>query len=192
MSGATQTPPRWAEALLECLLPEHVRETVVGDLREEFVESALQRKGLLRARLWYLRQVASFVPWFTNEGPPMGKFLVLVSCFTLACASWLAVMETVLRHPGYVARIGTALVIAAICVTTILVRMLHAGIRCERWLWLGAVALIALGVMAFFRNVNANHFEGFVFVISLVLIVQGVLMLANLGRAHGGSPRSFS
>jgi hypothetical protein len=63
----------------------------------------------------------------------MGKFLLLVSFFTLACAGWLAIMETVLRHPGYVARIGTALVIAAICVTTILVRMLHAGVRCERW-----------------------------------------------------------
>jgi hypothetical protein len=121
----------------------------------------------------------------------MGKFLLLVSFFTLACAGWLAIMETVLRHPGYVARIGTALVIAAICVTTILVRMLHAGIRCERWLWLGAVALIALGVMAFFRNAHANHFEGFIFVISLVLVVQGVLMLATLGRA-GGSARPLN
>jgi hypothetical protein len=121
----------------------------------------------------------------------MGKILLPVSLFTLACACWLAFMETVLRHPGYVARIGTALAIASICVATILVRMLHAGIRCERWLWLGAAALIGLGALAFFRNTRAAHFEGFVFVISLVLVVQGVLMLATLGRA-GGSARPLS
>ena len=121
----------------------------------------------------------------------MGKILLPVSLFTLACACWLAFMETVLRHRGYVARIGTALAIASICVATILVRMLHAGIRCERWLWLGAAALIGLGALAFFRNTRAAHFEGFVFVISLVLVVQGVLMLATLGRA-GGSARPLS
>ena len=32
-------PWRWAEALLERLLPESARETIVGDLREEFVEA---------------------------------------------------------------------------------------------------------------------------------------------------------
>ena len=87
-------PPRWAEALLERLLPERVRETIVGDLREEFIESVLPREGRFRARFWYFRQVVSFIPWFTKEGSPVGKFLMPVSSLSLACGCWLAVMES--------------------------------------------------------------------------------------------------
>jgi len=189
MNAANCTPPRWAEALLERLLPECARETVVGDLREEFIESAAPKLGLAAARFWYVRQLVSFVPWFAKEGSPMGKILLLVSAFTLACACWLALMETLLRHPGYAERFGVALAIAAICAATILVRMLHVGFKGERWLWAGAALLIAFGVQAFFHNAQAEHFEGFAFVISLVLVVQGVLMLATLGRPGGGQTR---
>ena len=174
MSAARNAPPRWAEALLERLLPDHARETIVGDLREEFIESILPRKGLLGARIWYLRQVVSFVSWFAKEGTPVGKILLLVSSLSLACGGWLAVMEMLLRHPGYEGRIVTALIIIAICAATILVRMLHAGYRCERWLWLVAAGLILIGVLAFLRNAHAAHFERFVFVIALLLVLQGV------------------
>ncbi len=189
MSAAGHAPPRWAEALLERLLPEFVRETVVGDLREEFVESMLPRRGKFRANRWYFRQVASFIPWFTREGSPMGKLLIPVSLFTLACAAWLAFMETVLRHPGYITRIVIASAIALICAATILVRMLHVGFRGQRWLWAGAAVLIGLGAQAFLHNLRAAHFEGFVFIIALVLVLEGVLMLATLGRAGGGQER---
>jgi hypothetical protein len=192
MSGQAPTPPRWAEVLLERLLPDHTRETVAGDLREEYVDGMLPLRGRARARLWYVRQVVSFVPWFAKEGSPMGKILLLVSLFTLACACWLAFMETLLRHPGYAERIGVALAIALICAATILVRMLHVGFRGERWLWAGAAVLIGLGGQAFFRNARAAHFEGFVFVISLLLVLQGVLMLATLGRSGGASVRPLS
>jgi hypothetical protein len=186
MSAAQHTPPRWAEALLERLLPESVRETVVGDLREEFIESTLPQRGKFRANLWYLRQVASFIPWFAREGSPMRKLLIPVSILTLACAAWLAIMESALRHPGYAARIGIASAIALICVVTILVRMLHVGFRGERWLWAGAAVLLAIGGQAFIHNARSAHFEGFIFVIGLVLVLQGVLMFATLGRAGGG------
>ena len=185
------TPPRWAEVLLERLLPDCARETVVGDLREEYVEGVLPIRGRLGARLWYARQVASFVPWFAKEGSQMNKILLVVSMFTLACGCWLAVMEMVLRHPGFGERIGGALAIALICAATILARILHVGFLGERWLWAAAAVLIALGGQAFFHNARSAHFEGFVFVISLVLVLQGVLMLATLGRANTGGARSF-
>ena len=183
--SASHNPPRWAEALLERLLPDHARETVVGDLREEYIESALPQRGRLRANLWYVQQVASFVPWFAKEGPPMGKLLLIVSTFTLACTGWLAFMETELQHPGFATRIGIASAIALICVATILVRLLHAGLRTERWLWAGALVLIGLGGVAFFHNTHSAHFEGFILVIGIVLVLQGVLMLATLGRTRG-------
>jgi hypothetical protein len=185
VSDIEHTPPRWAEALLERLIPVCERDSIVGDLREEFIESVLPHRGWIHARFWYVRQVASFVPWFSREGLPMGKVLLLVSVFTLAGACWLALMEMLLRHPGYAERIGVALGIALICAATILVRMLHVGFRGERWLWVGAAMLIVFGAQAFFRNAHALHFEGFVFVLSLLLVLQGVLMLMTLGRATG-------
>ena len=192
MSAQRHAPPRWAEALLERLLPNSARETIVGDLREEFIESVLPRKGLMRAHIWYLRQVMSFAFWFTREGSQVGKILLIVSSLSLACGCWLAVMELLLRHPGYGGRILTALIIVAICAGTILVRMLHAGYRCERWLWLGAAGLVLIGVLAFLRNMRSTHFEGFVFVIALLLVLQGVLMFATLGRADSGPKDSLS
>jgi len=186
MSAARNAPPRWAEALLERLLPDHARETIAGDLREEFIESVLPRRGLLGARIWYLRQVVSFVFWFAKEGTPVGKILLLVSSLSLACGCWLAVMEMLLRHPGYEGRIITALIIIAICAGTLLARMLHAGYICERWLWLGAAGLILIGVLAFYRHAGSSHFDGFVIVIATLLVLQGILMFATMGRTSGG------
>ena len=112
----------------------------------------------------------------------MSKLLSLTSAVTLLCGCWLALMECLLRHPGFAARAAVALLIAAAGMATLLVRLLHTGARSERWLWAAAVALIGLGVFSFLHNVRAAHFEGFVFVISIVLMLQGLLMLATLGR----------
>ena len=109
MSGNAKSPPRWAEVLLERLLCGDARDTVVGDLHEEYVEAMAPQRGRLRANLWYIRQVMSFVPWFLKELKPMGKILVGSSLFTMACAFWLAFMEMVLRHAGYGTRIGLVL-----------------------------------------------------------------------------------
>jgi hypothetical protein len=192
MSTAVHAPPRWAEVLLERFLPDHARETIAGDLREEFIESVLPQKGMFGARIWYIRQVVSFAFWFAREGSPVGKILLLVSSLSLACGCWLAVMEMLLRHPGYVGRIVTALIIIAICAGTILVRMLHAGYRCERWMWLGAAGLILIGVLAFFRHVHSAHFEGFVFLIAFLLVLQGALMFVTMGREGGGNTPSVN
>src|SRR5215813_4068066 len=53
-------PPRWAEKLLLAVLRERDRETIPGDLLEEYQETILPAKGRFRADLWYLRQVLSF------------------------------------------------------------------------------------------------------------------------------------
>ena len=115
----------------------------------------------------------------------MKKLLLPVSLFTLAIACWLALMEILLRHPGYGTRVGVAACIALISLFTLLVRLCHAGIRVERCLWSGAVVLIAIGCQAFLRNVRAAHFEGYIFIIAMVIVFQGLLMLATLGRAKG-------
>jgi hypothetical protein len=112
----------------------------------------------------------------------MKKTLLPLSLFTLGCACWLGVMEAVLRHPGYGLRVGVAGLIALISMATVLVRMADVGVRGERWLGVGAVVLMGIGGQAFFRNARAAHFEGFVLVISVALVMQGLLMLvAGMG-----------
>ena len=54
-------PPRWAENLLRALLPPRDRETVTGDLLEEYREIAVPAWGHARANVWYFTQVVSFM-----------------------------------------------------------------------------------------------------------------------------------
>jgi hypothetical protein len=51
----------WAERVLRALLEPRSRDTVSGDLFEEYREAIVPARGLVRARLWYCRQVLSFV-----------------------------------------------------------------------------------------------------------------------------------
>jgi hypothetical protein len=55
-----KSPPRWLERILLLFVPERDRETISGDLLEEYREGRLPQLGSLRANLWYLRQCASF------------------------------------------------------------------------------------------------------------------------------------
>ena len=60
-SGERRHPPVWAEAILRALLSPRNRDTISGDLLEEYCEVALPQRGELGARLWYVRQVVSFI-----------------------------------------------------------------------------------------------------------------------------------
>jgi hypothetical protein len=56
---APENPPRWAERLLRALLKPANRDTVTGDLLEEYREVIRPARGAVRARLWYLGQALS-------------------------------------------------------------------------------------------------------------------------------------
>ena len=53
-------PPRWAEAILRLLLKPEDRDSVSGDLLEEYRETIVPTLGSAADR-WYVRQVASFL-----------------------------------------------------------------------------------------------------------------------------------
>ena len=177
MSSFIQTSPRWVEILLERLLAARDRETVAGDLREEYAESIVPQRGRWAADLWYLRQVSSFLPILITRGRSMKKTLLCVSFFTFASTCWLTLMEMVLRHPGYLLRVGASVLIILISLATISILIAKSGVRGERWLWVEAVIILGIGGQAFLRNSRAAHFEGFVFLISAALLFQGALML---------------
>jgi hypothetical protein len=52
-------PPQWAELLLRLLLKPKDRESVSGDLLEEYRDTIVPRLGSAANR-WYVRQVGSF------------------------------------------------------------------------------------------------------------------------------------
>ena len=64
---SSASPPAWAEALLRLLLAPKDRDSVSGDLLEQYRDAIFPTRGAT-ADAWYLRQVASFLwrrawPW---------------------------------------------------------------------------------------------------------------------------------
>lgn len=116
----------------------------------------------------------------------MRAMLLMVSAFSLACGCWLIAMEIILGHPGYAARTAIDASITAVPLATILVILLRAGTHVERWFRLFGLPLTAFALWVFIRNAASPHFEGFVMIISLVLTLQGVLMLIALGSESRG------
>ena len=72
---------------------------------------------------------------------------------------------------------------------TMVVLFLKLGLRAGRWLWVGALALLGVAVRGLVHEMGATHFEGFVLLISLALVLQSVFMLSFLGR---GGPRRLA
>ena len=52
---------KWVDRVFRLLLRPRDRDTISGDLLEEYREEVLPTRGPLAARLWYVRQVLSFV-----------------------------------------------------------------------------------------------------------------------------------
>jgi hypothetical protein len=72
----TTLPPRWAESLLRILLPSKDRDSISGDLLEEYRESIVPALGH-KADRWYLGQVFGLLwpaSWFW--GVAVGAILV--------------------------------------------------------------------------------------------------------------------
>ena len=63
-------PPRWSETLLRSLLLDRDRDTISGDLLEEYREDAVPTRGAKGARWWYRRQVAGLL-WHSARLPLM-------------------------------------------------------------------------------------------------------------------------
>jgi hypothetical protein len=67
-SEAERNPPAWAEQMLRLLLKPDDRETMSGDLLEEYRVSIVPSRGRARADVWYVRQVmeAFSLPFFVT------------------------------------------------------------------------------------------------------------------------------
>ena len=190
VAGVIQgAPPRWLEILLLWCLPARDREAISGDLLEEYREVKLPRLGPARANLWYLRQALSFLSVRSFRGPPTAAALAWSSTFIIIAGVWLALLERVLRHPGYTVRTAIAAYIVIHGLATLLVLM-SAGDSILRWFALaGALGTAVLGVTAIIGTLHSLHFEGFVLLMGLALMLQSILTYGRLFRANGGMYR---
>ncbi len=172
-----EEPPRWLQRMLVTFLNARDRETISGDLLEEYREQQLPHSGVLRANCWYVRQLISFACIRIWGGPLMKQALTLASLFVIGAGLWLGVMENVLKHDGYVGRSAIAVCIAIQGLATLLFLLLNGGAAIRSLIVAGAVATLLLGGSAIIRILQAQHFEGFVLVIGLALVLQSALTL---------------
>jgi hypothetical protein len=160
------------------------RETISGDLLEEYREEQLPRSGKMRANCWYFRQMISFAGTRNAGESLMKQVLILMSLFLVVAGTWLGIMENVLKHNGYAGRSVIAACIAIQGLATILFLLFRGRAAFRGFLIFGAAAIILFGASATLRILQAQHFEGFVLIIGLALMVQGALTLATLLRSH--------
>lgn len=182
-----QAPPRWLETLLLRSLPPRDRETISGDLLEEYREVQLPQHGPIRADIWYARQLISFLAARSFGGSTMRASLTWMSALTALAGVWLAVMENILKHPGYAGRSAIAACIVIQGLTTVLFLMWHGRTIFRVIVLAGAVGVAVLGAVSIIRILNAPHFEGFVLLIGAALVVQGMMALLVVGGARHGT-----
>lgn len=118
----------------------------------------------------------------------MKTALAAACAFTLLACSWLFVMFFVLRHPGFIWRAAVTLFLMAQSAGTLVA--LRGGPWGRWWrsaLAVGAAATSAVGVQAFLANEAAADWEGYIAIISIGLIVQGVLTLVATLRMPAGT-----
>jgi hypothetical protein len=106
--------PRWAEAMLQIALPARDRESVAGDLLEEYREEVLPKQGLFRARLWYVRQVLMLVDGIrfgVMLGIVLGAWILIDTAIDplgedtpIAVGTMFSSVFVLLSLPGFLAR----------------------------------------------------------------------------------------
>jgi len=169
-------PPAWIENLLRTFLSAHNRETIAGDLREEFSDRAAQH-GAASAKLWYLRQTVSFVPRGVALRLGDGIALPLLCAFTGLCGLWLGAMDLRLGHPA--SQVGIAAAILSQALVTI--AALRLRYKVLRYLAvIGCASMFYLSGRALVGVLRGRDYEGYILIIALLLAVQSILTLITM------------
>jgi|GEM_PF-1220190 hypothetical protein len=177
-------PPYLLDCLLLFLLSPRDRETVSGDLYEEFLDVKLPELGQFRAHLWYMGQVLSFVPGRIEAVLLQGYALRLLCVCTALAGGWLGMMDILLRHPGYKSQIVIAATIVSQAALTLAALRFHRYRRLRAIAMVGSAAILWLAGIALKATIGGAHLEGYVLLIALALIVQAVLTVLTMPRAN--------
>jgi hypothetical protein len=184
--------PQVAKWLLECLLPEGHRDTIVGDLIEE---SALRARESTRITTawWCWGQVARSIPlvlwsdvrrrrWFSTLGVAIAAY---VSAGVIEFASTAVISR--MFHPN--ARLATVLSVIVGLATMALGGYVAASIRQGAAPVLAGIILIVVGVLLVAMPNSAPFWYGLTFLIAgpLAALAGGWL---NVTRRSGQTHRA--
>jgi hypothetical protein len=185
----TAVPPDWADALLRAVLKHGDRDSVSGDLLEQYRDSIEPLHGRERADRWYVRQVLGYVwraarvwallfatasivrtalDWFNPPGDfstrSAASTVIGIGILMLA-GSWAA-WRTGSLVAGTVAGVATTLLAAVLSVS-------GAGLLIAIWHDPGTLAAI-----------QGSGGLGEVFTLPIVMVLPGML-LGTIGGAIG-------
>jgi hypothetical protein len=173
-------PPYLLDCFLQILLSPRDRETVSGDLYEEFLEVKLPQLGQFRALLWYTRQVLSFAPARTRSVFLQGMPLRLICFFTALSGGWLGMMVLLLQHPGYKSQLAISATIVSEALLTLAALRFNRSVGLRAVAMVGSLPILWLAGTAIKATIGGAHPEGYVLLIALALIVQAVLTVLTL------------
>jgi len=154
---SAKSPPRWLERMLVLFLHSQDRETIPGDLLEEYREEQQPRLGSIRANVWYARQSLSLISFWNILGPPMKRLLIGISVFTAAAGAWLAVMENLLKHAGYLERTFIAAAIVIQAAATLLFLAFDGRPIFRALVSTGSIGIVLFGASAIQRILKASY-----------------------------------
>jgi len=143
----SDAPPAWADTWLRLLLPARDRDTVSGDLMEEYRENVRPSKSRLAADIWYVGQVSRFAwrpglwaiflaaayisrtafDWFvpTTNFVPRAEATTLVMISTLLVIGASSTLRSQSIGAGIVATASALIMSAAMC--TIATTLMYVG-----------------------------------------------------------------
>jgi hypothetical protein len=177
----TNDPPRWAEALLFRFLQIKDRETIAGDLLEEYRDGIVAGTGRFKADSKYIRQVFSILYTELLRGTTARRVLQGTCVLSIAAMTWF----------GFVSPAPATAPIAVLFVAQSLatIAIVAQGRRLPRMiLQFGAIAVVLGGGLALYETLVWTAFEICVALTGVALIVQGVLTLALQFGFFGGFP----
>jgi hypothetical protein len=177
----TNDPPRWAEVLLVRVLQAKDRETITGDLLEEYRDSILAGTGRFRADRRYIRQVVSILQTEFCRRTTARHVLSATCVLSIIALTWF----------GIVSSAPATIPIAVLFVAQSLATIAIVGKR-RRFprilIGLGAIAIVLGGCLALYETLVWTAFEICVALTGLALIFQGILTLALQFGLFGGFP----
>ena len=129
----------------------------------------------------YRSNIINFASLCTVRGSSVKKLLLLLTSVFIAFAGlWLAVMESALKHDGYIGRAIIALAVLTQGLATLFWIGFGGRALFRILLAAGAIAAALLALSAFKGLMSTPHFEGFVLTIGVALLLQSALTLITL------------
>jgi hypothetical protein len=172
-------PPRWMDALLVRLVDARDRDTIPGDLLEEYRDTLLRGETRLRATAHYIRQVLSVAVVVLRPKTSATAALGGLSTASLAGMAWFGFVT-----PNPTVATAAALFIAQSIVTIVVIA---TGGRWTGFVLVpGAIAVALGGALSLVETLAWTAFEWKAALAGLSLLTQGLLTMALSAGYLGG------